>query len=79
MGGQPWPEMELHGRPWGSSSERGGEGETAGGYRRRLGAAVLWFDLPVPWGRKEREEKKKRKEKIEKLLSLEILGEKNIR
>jgi hypothetical protein len=33
----------------------------------------------VPWGRKEREEKKKRKEKIEKLLSLEILGEKNIR
>jgi hypothetical protein len=60
MGGQPWPEMELHGRPWGSSSERGGEGETAGGYRRRLGAAVLWFDLPVPWGRKEKKRKNRK-------------------
>jgi hypothetical protein len=64
----------------GGARRRGEErGRRLGGYRRRLGAAVLWFDLPVPWGRKEREEKKKRKEKIEKLLSLEILGEKNIR
>jgi hypothetical protein len=22
MGGQQWPELELHGGPWGSSSER---------------------------------------------------------
>jgi hypothetical protein len=23
MGGQPWPELELHGRPWECSLERG--------------------------------------------------------
>jgi hypothetical protein len=27
MGGQPWPELELHGQPWGSSPERKGKGE----------------------------------------------------
>jgi hypothetical protein len=26
MGGQPWPELELHSQPWGSSPEREGEG-----------------------------------------------------
>jgi hypothetical protein len=27
MGGQPWPELELHGRPWGARRRgEGGEG-----------------------------------------------------
>jgi hypothetical protein len=37
MGGQPWPELELHGQPWGRSPEREergkgkGEGQGQGG------------------------------------------------
>jgi hypothetical protein len=37
MGGQPWPELELHGPTMGSSQERGGEG----------GEGAL---LGAPWG-----------------------------
>jgi hypothetical protein len=38
MGGQPWPELELRGRPWGTHrrGERGGREEERGG--------------GVPWG-----------------------------
>jgi hypothetical protein len=32
IGGQPWSELELHGRPWGARrSGRGGEGERSRG------------------------------------------------
>jgi hypothetical protein len=49
MGGQPWLELELHGRPWGCSSERGERGNErarggmAGGHDRgcRGGRGVL--------------------------------------
>jgi hypothetical protein len=43
MGGQPWPELELHGRPWGARrrGKRGGKEEGSRG--RRCGA---------PWGGK---------------------------
>jgi hypothetical protein len=37
MGGQPWPELELHGRPWGAH-RRGGRGGTR---RGRGGGAQL--------------------------------------
>jgi hypothetical protein len=30
MGGQPWPELELHGRPWECSLERGERGKDWG-------------------------------------------------
>jgi hypothetical protein len=33
MGGQPWPELELHGRPWGARRRgaiAGGHGEGEG-------------------------------------------------
>jgi hypothetical protein len=45
IGGQPWPELELHGPAMGSSHERGGEGGEGGrcweapwGAARALGA-----------------------------------------
>jgi hypothetical protein len=36
MGGQPWLELELRGRPWGSAAERGerGRGRGRGGAAR---------------------------------------------
>jgi hypothetical protein len=40
MGGQPWPELELHGRPWGARRRgRGGEGE---GERSRGCGWLCW-------------------------------------
>jgi hypothetical protein len=59
MGGQPRPELELHGRPWGCSSERGERGN-----ERARGGMAGGHD---------------RGAKIEKLLNLQILGEKNKR
>jgi hypothetical protein len=77
MGGQPWPELELHGRqPWGARrrGERGG---------RRKGGRAAWGATRgrggVPWGlwaarscvavllvvSAVREKKKRRKEKGE--------------
>jgi hypothetical protein len=37
MGGQPWPELELHGRPW----ELTGEGKEAEGEEGRGGRGTL--------------------------------------
>jgi hypothetical protein len=36
MGGQPWPELELRGRPWGAHrrGERGGRRRGEGGAAR---------------------------------------------
>jgi hypothetical protein len=34
MGGQPWPELELHGPAMGSSEERGKRGKEEGERRR---------------------------------------------
>jgi hypothetical protein len=31
IGGQPWPELEIHGRPWGAR-RRGDEGAQLGGH-----------------------------------------------
>jgi hypothetical protein len=55
MGRQPWPELELHGRPWGArqrgeigeKGERGGArgGPWAGRAARNAGAARAWLLL----------------------------------
>jgi hypothetical protein len=34
MGGQPWPELELHGRPWGAHRRGRGGGRGRGGVAR---------------------------------------------
>jgi hypothetical protein len=56
MGGQPWPELELQGSPWGARwrGERGGRGEGEGGTARWVpwrgaycAAAALCVWLPV--------------------------------
>jgi hypothetical protein len=43
MGRQPWPELELHGRPWGARQrgERGEKGERGGA----LGEGHGWGEL----------------------------------
>jgi hypothetical protein len=40
MGGQPWPELELHGRPWECSLERGERGKERGERRVQLVGAM---------------------------------------
>jgi hypothetical protein len=41
MGGQPWLELELHGRPWGLAGEKGG-GRGEGGAARVATGGVPW-------------------------------------
>jgi hypothetical protein len=73
MGGQPWPELELHGPAIGSSQERGGEGGeetgarlggTAGGAREGgLGLLTVSCLEYVRNRKKEGGRRKRRKEK----------------
>jgi hypothetical protein len=48
MGGQPWPELELHGQPWGSSPERKGKGEGEEGEGGGAGGAPWGLGLAAP-------------------------------
>jgi hypothetical protein len=66
MGGQPWPKLKLHGRPWELTGEEGGEGE------RGLQEGAPWGLGPAaPFGhlrsvrerRREGEEKKEKRKK----------------
>jgi hypothetical protein len=65
MGGQPWPELELHSQPWGSSPEREGEGEgeRGGGVG---GAAVRPARVLLLHAVRERKTGRRREEKREK-------------
>jgi hypothetical protein len=47
MGGQPWPELELHGPAMGSLQERGGEGGEGGAAGRRHGELLGRWGLDV--------------------------------
>jgi hypothetical protein len=64
MGGQPWPELELHSQPWGSSPEREGEGEGEGGGVG--GAAVRPARVLLLHAVRERKTGRRREEKREK-------------
>jgi hypothetical protein len=66
MGGQPWPKLKLHGRPWELTGEEGGEGG------RGLQEGAPWGLGPAaPFGhlrsvherRREGEEKKEKRKK----------------
>jgi hypothetical protein len=40
MGAQPWPELELHGRPWGALRREGEGGEEEEGEGAQIGGGM---------------------------------------